>query len=604
MARVWTVGVFRFLPNCPGKYWPRLVALNSRLRPKKSRKRPQTARFFLASHRCDFFCRRRMYCDAEAGGNQLPVAADGKKGKAPQTSVEITCNCHRVTPSHLAGTSSFPDPHGETEKGAGTTRSALLRQSSTSSSNLHPSSRSSPRSSVHLSQVLRPPLASSPSPPDPRSSANPQRLGRLSVRLVMFSIAVRQSEADALLNSKQRFKDTPLENEAEMQIMFDAISVTNESSVIPGGGEATENEDEIVVMDEEGDGTPKVSPVVDKRKKEKILHDSPHKNKKKKTFKDECMKRLVDAYEMKAHSSKNSATSLGVDHAREEIARLLELMTNPSGTHESSDGTDDDDDFMAAYIALQCMDGNGGYSMNKKTRTLPVETGIQWVQRQLQDSDDCCDMFRMRRTVFRRLHETLGFLAPYKGQRYHVPEWQNGRHPVGSKEMFNYTHSSLRNVIERYPNRKGFLAPYKGQRYHVPEWQNGRHPVGSKEMFNYTHSSLRNVIERSFGVLKMKWRILLNLPSFPIKKQSKIIIAMMTLHNFIRESAIHDAHFEKFAREDSVAASQYSADDSSGQTDDSDMGAVRDYIANAMTEKEIAGIVDRRDGIGTLVKAA
>ncbi|WVZ58088.1 hypothetical protein U9M48_008395 [Paspalum notatum var. saurae] len=456
MARVWTVGVFRFLPNCPGKYWPRLVALNSRLRPKKSRKRPQTARFFLASHRCDFFCRRRMYCDAEAGGNQLPVAADGKKGKAPQTSVEITCNCHRVTPSHLAGTSSFPDPHGETEKGAGTTRSALLRQSSTSSSNLHPSSRSSPRSSVHLSQVLRPPLASSPSPPDPRSSANPQRLGRLSVRLVMFSIAVRQSEADALLNSKQ------------------------------------------------------------------------------------------------------------------------------SGTHESSDGTDDDDDFMAAYIALQCMDGNGGYSMNKKTRTLPVETGIQWVQRQLQDSDDCCDMFRMRRTVFRRLHETLGFLAPYKGQRYHVPEWQNGRHPVGSKEMFNYTHSSLRNVIERYPNRKGFLAPYKGQRYHVPEWQNGRHPVGSKEMFNYTHSSLRNVIERSFGVLKMKWRILLNLPSFPIKKQSKIIIAMMTLHNFIRESAIHDAHFEKFAREDSVAASQYSADDSSGQTDDSDMGAVRDYIANAM----------------------
>jgi hypothetical protein len=25
----------------------------------------------------------------------------------------------------------------------------------------------------------------------------------------------------------------------------------------------------------------------------------------------------------------------------------------------------------------------------------------------------------------------------------------------------------------------------------------------SKEVFNYTHSSLRNVIERSFGVLKM-----------------------------------------------------------------------------------------------------
>lgn len=134
-----------------------------------------------------------------------------------------------------------------------------------------------------------------------------------------------------------RFKDTPLENEAEMQIMFDAISVTNESSVIPGVGKATENEDDTVLVDEKGDGTPKISPVVDKRKKEKTLHDSPHKNKKnKKTFKDECMKRLVDAYEMKAQSSKNSATSLGVDHAREKIAKLLELVIQ-DGAEEGSD---------------------------------------------------------------------------------------------------------------------------------------------------------------------------------------------------------------------------------------------------------------------------
>ena len=36
-----------------------------------------------------------------------------------------------------------------------------------------------------------------------------------------------------------------------------------------------------------------------------------------------------------------------------------------------------------------------------------VETGIQWVERTLQSSDDCYDMFRMRQTVFRRLHETM-----------------------------------------------------------------------------------------------------------------------------------------------------------------------------------------------------
>jgi hypothetical protein len=96
-------------------------------------------------------------------------------------------------------------------------------------------------------------------------------------------------------------------------------------------------------------------------------------------------------------------------------------------------------------------------------------------------------------------------------------------------------------VDSGYPNRKGYLAPYKGQKYHISEWQ----PIGSKEVFNYAHSSLRNVIERLFGVLKMKWRVLLSLPSFSLTKQSKIIIACMTLHNFIRESALHNRDFDE-----------------------------------------------------------
>ena len=69
-------------------------------------------------------------------------------------------------------------------------------------------------------------------------------------------------------------------------------------------------------------------------------------------------------------------------------------------------------------------------------------------------------------------------------------------------------------------------------------------PRGKKELFNYLHSSLRNVIERSFGVLKMKWRILLDLPSYPMEKQSQIIMACMSVHNFIRESALADTDFD------------------------------------------------------------
>ena len=74
-------------------------------------------------------------------------------------------------------------------------------------------------------------------------------------------------------------------------------------------------------------------------------------------------------------------------------------------------------------------------------------------------------------------------------------------------------------VDSGYPNRKGYLALFKGQRYHAEEFQHGQ-PVGLKEVFNHAHSSL-NLIERCFGVLKMKWRILLNVPSYPMQKQTR-----------------------------------------------------------------------------------
>jgi hypothetical protein len=91
-------------------------------------------------------------------------------------------------------------------------------------------------------------------------------------------------------------------------------------------------------------------------------------------------------------------------------------------------------------------------------------------------------------------------------------------------------------VDSGYPNCIGYLAPYKGTKYHLPEFRRGPMSRGRKENFNYAHSSLRNVIERSFGVLKMKWRTLLDLPRYSMAKQSRIIMGCMALHNFIRES--------------------------------------------------------------------
>ncbi|KAL0393068.1 UNVERIFIED_CONTAM: hypothetical protein Sradi_2529600 [Sesamum radiatum] len=54
-----------------------------------------------------------------------------------------------------------------------------------------------------------------------------------------------------------------------------------------------------------------------------------------------------------------------------------------------------------------------------------------------------------------------------------------------------------------FTNYQCFLGPYRGTRYHLPEWRGQGRPYGTpQDMFNHAHSRLRNVIERCFGLLK------------------------------------------------------------------------------------------------------
>ncbi|CAL2229050.1 unnamed protein product [Prunus armeniaca] len=59
-----------------------------------------------------------------------------------------------------------------------------------------------------------------------------------------------------------------------------------------------------------------------------------------------------------------------------------------------------------------------------------------------------------------------------------------------------------------YTNNEGFLAPYRGTRYHLSEWREGNTRVNHQEYFNMKHAKARNVIERCFGLLKARWGIL------------------------------------------------------------------------------------------------
>jgi len=139
-------------------------------------------------------------------------------------------------------------------------------------------------------------------------------------------------------------------------------------------------------------------------------------------------------------------------------------------------------------------------------------------------------------------------------------------------------------VDSGYANRPGYLAPYKGTMYHIQDFQNVAEPRGKKEIFNYAHSSLRNVIERAFGVLKMKWRILLQIPCYPARTQTKIIVACMALHNFIRLSGLNDVDFGLVDENVSYVPPEASFDqpetvDAPDTEDCAQMNEFRDYIA-------------------------
>ncbi|CAN1301725.1 Protein ALP1-like [Linum perenne] len=89
-----------------------------------------------------------------------------------------------------------------------------------------------------------------------------------------------------------------------------------------------------------------------------------------------------------------------------------------------------------------------------------------------------------------------------------------------------------------YANTEGFLAPFRGQRYHLKEWGGGSsRPRTPEEYYNMKHSSARNVIEKMFGLFKMRWAILRDTTWFSPKVVGRIVHTCCLLHNFIRQEA-------------------------------------------------------------------
>ena len=95
------------------------------------------------------------------------------------------------------------------------------------------------------------------------------------------------------------------------------------------------------------------------------------------------------------------------------------------------------------------------------------------------------------------------------------------------------------------------LSSYRGEIYHLQDYHGRvRQPRTYKELFNYRHSSLRNIIECCFGVLKSRFPILKMMSSFKPSRQPLIVVACCNIHNFIRKWTQNDIMFRKWEEVD------------------------------------------------------
>ncbi|XP_028119221.1 uncharacterized protein LOC114316741 [Camellia sinensis] len=138
-----------------------------------------------------------------------------------------------------------------------------------------------------------------------------------------------------------------------------------------------------------------------------------------------------------------------------------------------------------------------------------------------------------------------------------------------------------------YTNGEGFLAPYRGQRYHLSTWREGGAPTNAEEFFNMKHSAARNIIERCFGLLKLRWAILRTYSYFPIKTQCRIITACCLLHNLIKREMPMDPL--EVDLDDTLPNNQETGDeyiDTIGRSDQ--WSNWRDTLANQMYNEWLA----------------
>ncbi|XP_020082181.1 putative nuclease HARBI1 [Ananas comosus] len=110
-------------------------------------------------------------------------------------------------------------------------------------------------------------------------------------------------------------------------------------------------------------------------------------------------------------------------------------------------------------------------------------------------------------------------------------------------------------VDSGYANTDKFLAPYRGERYHLSQFDstsNARRHRSPRDLYNHRHAQLRNAVEKAFGILKKRFKVLRQATPYPYKVQCRIAMACCIIHNFIRRHQGNDKYFNMQMDEFSV----------------------------------------------------
>ena len=127
------------------------------------------------------------------------------------------------------------------------------------------------------------------------------------------------------------------------------------------------------------------------------------------------------------------------------------------------------------------------------------------------------------------------------------------------------------------------LTPYLGVWYHLKEYSQ-RGPQKAHELFNYRHSSLRNVIERIFDFFfKKQFSIIASRTKlhYSLNTTTNIVLACCIFYNFLRRVDINKCLLEEFDRD----LMEEDINVSHSQTHEDDyriMSHIRDIITNQM----------------------